>query len=120
MTDSQRLITVVGCGGDRDTTKRKPMADMAMKYSDYSIFTSDNPRSEKPDGIIDMMCLGLEPSEKWERITDRADAISTAVKYANSNDVILIAGKGHETYQEIQGVKHPFSDKEVFSSSSIM
>jgi len=118
MTDKQRLITVVGCGGDRDTTKRKPMAEMAMRYSDYSIFTSDNPRGENPEDIITMMSEKLEPSEKWTRVTSRADAIAHAIEYATPDDVILIAGKGHETYQEIQGVKHPFSDSDIFLNLS--
>ncbi|MCB9809239.1 UDP-N-acetylmuramoyl-L-alanyl-D-glutamate--2,6-diaminopimelate ligase [Candidatus Nomurabacteria bacterium] len=116
LTEDQKLITIIGCGGDRDTTKRKPMADMALKYSDYSIFTSDNPRTEDPEKIIDMMCEGLEESESWTRITDRAEAIAHALGYAQPNDVIVMAGKGHEDYQEINGVKYPFSDKHIFLS----
>lgn len=114
MEPGERLITIIGCGGDRDTTKRKPMGDIARMYSDHAIFTSDNPRTENPEHIIDMMCEGLGISEKWTRITNRAEAIACALEHAQPGDVVLMAGKGHEEYQEIMGVKHPFSDREVF------
>lgn len=118
LTEEQRLVTVIGCGGDRDTTKRKPMAEIALQYSDYSIFTSDNPRSEDPESIIDMMCEGLAESDSWTRISDRREAIAYALEHAQPNDVVLLAGKGHEDYQEINGVKYPFSDREVFLNST--
>ncbi|MCD8494759.1 MAG: UDP-N-acetylmuramoyl-L-alanyl-D-glutamate--2,6-diaminopimelate ligase [Candidatus Pacebacteria bacterium] len=113
-TTGQRIITVVGCGGDRDKEKRAPMARTAETYSDYVVLTSDNPRSEDPLIILEDMKEGIIDHEKVAVITDRKEAIHTARTYAHQGDIILIAGKGHESYQEIQGVKYPFSDKEVF------
>jgi len=109
------VITVVGCGGDRDKGKRPMMAAEAVKLSAQVIFTSDNPRSENPDDILNDMLAGLtaEQKDKVLIITDRQQAIKTACKLAKSGDVILIAGKGHENYQIIKGVKHHFDDKEV-------
>ncbi|HRB70657.1 MAG TPA: UDP-N-acetylmuramoyl-L-alanyl-D-glutamate--2,6-diaminopimelate ligase [Flavobacterium sp.] len=111
-TKNEQLITVVGCGGDRDTTKRPIMANIAATMSDKAIFTSDNPRSEKPEAIIEDMEKGVEPQnfKKTLSIVDRKQAIKTACQLAQPNDIILIAGKGHETYQEIQGVRHDFDD----------
>ena len=111
-TKNEQLITVVGCGGDRDTTKRPIMANIASTMSDKAIFTSDNPRSEKPEAIIEDMEKGVEPQnyKKTVSIVDRKQAIKTACQLAQPNDIILIAGKGHETYQEIQGVRHDFDD----------
>lgn len=111
--NSARLITVVGCGGDRDETKRPEMGAIAARLSDRAIFTSDNPRSENPDDIINQMEKGVEGQyyKKILKITDRREAIKAAALMAEAGDVILIAGKGHETYQEIKGVKHPFDDK---------
>jgi len=111
-TKNELLITVVGCGGDRDTTKRPIMANIAATMSDKAIFTSDNPRSEKPEAIIEDMEKGVEPQnyKKTVSIVDRKQAIKTACQLAQPNDIILIAGKGHETYQEIQGVRHDFDD----------
>ncbi|MCL6523334.1 MAG: UDP-N-acetylmuramoyl-L-alanyl-D-glutamate--2,6-diaminopimelate ligase [Thermoflavifilum sp.] len=111
----QQLITVVGCGGDRDRTKRPEMALVAARFSDQAIFTSDNPRSEDPQAIIDEMKAGLTASmlAKTLTIVDRKEAIRTACTLARSHDIILIAGKGHEKYQEIKGVKYPFDDKQV-------
>jgi len=111
-TKNEQLITVVGCGGDRDTTKRPIMANIAATMSDKAIFTSDNPRSEKPEAIIEDMEKGVEPQnyKKTVSIVDRKQAIKTACQLAQPNDIILIAGKGHETYQEIQGVRHDFDD----------
>ena len=109
-----RLITVVGCGGDRDRTKRPQMAKVAATSSDQVILTSDNPRTEDPNQILREMEAGV-PAELQRRvltIADRAQAIRTAVRLAQPGDMILIAGKGHETYQEIAGVKHPFDDRE--------
>lgn len=114
-TKNEQLITVVGCGGDRDTTKRPIMANIASTMSDKAIFTSDNPRSEKPEAIIEEMEKGVEPQnyKKTVAIVDRKQAIKTACQLAQPNDIILIAGKGHETYQEIQGVRHDFDDMEI-------
>ena len=111
---SQTLITVVGCGGDRDTSKRPEMAKIAVTLSDRLILTSDNPRTEDPERILDDMETGLNPEEKSQtvRITDRRQAIKTAVIMAHPDDIILVAGKGHEKYQDIAGVKHHFDDKE--------
>lgn len=109
---AQQIITVVGCGGDRDKGKRPEMARIAADRSTKAILTSDNPRSEDPEAILDDMEAGLDPVQKRRtlRITDRTQAIKLAVQLANPGDVILVAGKGHETYQEIAGIKHPFDD----------
>ncbi len=109
-----RLIVVVGAGGDRDRTKRPVMARIAAAGADRLILTSDNPRSEDPDAIIDEMQAGLSQEElaKMIRITGRADAIRAAVMFASPGDIIIVAGKGHETYQEINGVRHHFDDRE--------
>lgn len=111
---SERLITVAGCGGNRDKTKRPVMAVMAAENSDVAILTSDNPRFEDPNAILEDMKAGLskELRSKALFITDRREAIRTAVMMANPKDIILIAGKGHEPYQEINGVRHHFDDKE--------
>ena len=109
---SQKLYVVVGCGGDRDRTKRPEMAVIAAANSDMAILTSDNPRSEDPDAIIAEMKAGLDPSARYMTITDRHEAIRTAVMLASPGDIILVAGKGHETYQEVKGVRHHFDDKE--------
>ena len=112
---NEKIITVVGCGGDRDKTKRPVMAEVACEYSDKVVFTSDNPRSEDPEAILKDMQNDLQPSvrRKFISITDRREAIKTAVSLASPEDILLIAGKGHEKYQEIKGVKYPFDDKEV-------
>ena len=111
-TKNEQLITVVGCGGDRDKTKRPIMAQIASALSDKAIFTSDNPRTENPETIIEEMEKGVEPQnfKKTIAILDRKQAIKTACQFANPNDIILIAGKGHETYQEINGIRHDFDD----------
>jgi UDP-N-acetylmuramoyl-L-alanyl-D-glutamate--2,6-diaminopimelate ligase len=113
----ERIITVVGCGGDRDKTKRPLMGAAACEYSDKVIFTSDNPRSEDPDQIIRDIEEGLNTAakRKYISITDRKEAIRTALTIAAGEDIVLIAGKGHEKYQEIKGVKYPFDDKQVLS-----
>lgn len=110
----QEVITVVGCGGDRDPLKRPVMAQIAAKMSNRVILTSDNPRTENPDTILDQMEAGLdsEALARTIRITDRRNAIKTAVMMAKLGDIILVAGKGHETYQEVNGVRHHFDDKE--------
>ena len=113
--DNQRIISVVGAGGDRDKTKRPKMAAVASFYSDILILTSDNPRSENPEDILNDMQKGIETKHDFLRITDRRQAIKTAVKMAKAGDIILIAGKGHETYQEINGIRHHFDDKEEVS-----
>jgi UDP-N-acetylmuramoyl-L-alanyl-D-glutamate--2,6-diaminopimelate ligase len=111
-TRNEKLITIVGCGGDRDKTKRPVMAHIASSMSDQAIFTSDNPRSEVPEDIIQDMEKGVEPQnyKKTVAVVDRRQAIKIACQLARPNDIILIAGKGHETYQEIQGVKYDFDD----------
>ncbi len=110
----EQIITVVGCGGDRDKTKRPVMAAEACKYSDRVILTSDNPRSEDPDQILRDMEQGLNTAAKRKAIsiTDRREAIKTAISFSKPDDIVLIAGKGHEKYQDIKGVKHHFDDKE--------
>ena len=115
--ESSQLITVVGAGGDRDRTKRPVMGKISAEMSDRIILTSDNPRSEDPDVIINEMMEGIDPSERNKvlSITNRKEAIKTACSMAQPGDVILIAGKGHETYQEIKGVKSYFNDKQIVS-----
>ena len=111
----EQIITVVGCGGDRDKTKRPVMAEVACEHSDKVLFTSDNPRSEDPEQILrDMEAgLGTAAKRKYISITDRKEAIKAAVNMAKQEDIVLVAGKGHEKYQEIKGVKHPFDDRQV-------
>lgn len=111
----EQVITVVGCGGDRDKTKRPIMAQTACDLSDRVILTSDNPRTEDPAGIIADMEAGLNTAakRKYISIIDRKEAIKTAVEFAKPEDIVLVAGKGHEKYQDINGVKHPFDDKAI-------
>ena len=113
----EKIITVVGCGGNRDKTKRPVMAEVACEYSDKIIFTSDNPRNEDPAQIIKDMEEGVPviARKKYISIVDRKEAIKTAVIVAQQQDIVLVAGKGHEKYQEINGVKYDFDDKEVLS-----
>ena len=115
----ETLITVVGCGGNRDATKRPEMAAVAVKMSDRVILTSDNPRNEDPDEIIRQMKAGIDAadSRKVLSITNRHEAIRTAVALAQRGDIILLAGKGHENYQEIKGIKNHFDDKEELSNA---
>jgi UDP-N-acetylmuramoyl-L-alanyl-D-glutamate--2,6-diaminopimelate ligase len=112
---TEQVITVIGCGGDRDKTKRPVMAQVACDWSDKVILTSDNPRTEDPNAILAEMEAGVSPSNKRKTlvITDRKAAIQTACHLAKKGDIILIAGKGHEKYQEINGVRHHFDDKEI-------
>jgi len=114
-TGKEKVITVIGAGGDRDRTKRPEMARIAAEKSDHVILTSDNPRSEDPEEIINQMKKGLKGNDthKVLSITNRLEAIRTACTIARPGDIILVAGKGHEKYQEIKGVKHPFDDKKV-------
>jgi UDP-N-acetylmuramoyl-L-alanyl-D-glutamate--2,6-diaminopimelate ligase len=111
----EQVITVVGCGGDRDKTKRPVMAEVACEHSDKVIFTSDNPRSEDPAQIIKDMEAGVGAAarRKYISIVDRKEAIKTGISLAKPEDIILIAGKGHEKYQEIKGVRNHFDDKEI-------
>jgi UDP-N-acetylmuramoyl-L-alanyl-D-glutamate--2,6-diaminopimelate ligase len=116
----QRIITVVGCGGNRDTGKRPIMAALAAQYSDQVVLTSDNPRFEDPELILDQMQAGIPSADESKviRISDRKHAIVEAIQQiAKSGDIVLVAGKGHETYQDIQGVKHDFDDKQVISDA---
>ncbi len=116
-TKNEQLITVIGCGGNRDKEKRPIMAGIATELSDKVILTSDNPRNEDPEVIIAEMEQGVAPQnyKKSLSITDRKQAIKTACQLAQPNDIILIAGKGHETYQEIQGIRHDFDDMKTIT-----
>jgi UDP-N-acetylmuramoyl-L-alanyl-D-glutamate--2,6-diaminopimelate ligase len=118
-TGNEKVITVVGCGGDRDAVKRPVMAKIACDLSNKVILTSDNPRSEEPDAIIKEMQAGVDGVNRKKTIsmTDRAEAIKTACSYAEPGDIILVAGKGHEKYQEIKGVKYPFDDMLVLQEN---
>ncbi|WP_242920417.1 UDP-N-acetylmuramoyl-L-alanyl-D-glutamate--2,6-diaminopimelate ligase [Pontibacter liquoris] len=112
---TQKVITLVGCGGNRDAAKRPIMADIACRFSDKVILTSDNPRFEEPQAILAEMQKGVKPLDykKTLSVLDRREAIKTACMLAEPNDIILVAGKGHETYQEVKGVRYPFDDKQV-------
>lgn len=112
---NETLVTIIGCGGDRDAAKRPLMAAAACNHSSKVILTSDNPRSEDPEAILNEMMNGVPPLhfKKVLKITDRKEAIKTAVSHAKKGDIILVAGKGHETYQEIKGVKYPFDDRAI-------
>jgi UDP-N-acetylmuramoyl-L-alanyl-D-glutamate--2,6-diaminopimelate ligase len=113
----EKVITVIGCGGDRDKTKRPIMAQVACDWSDKVILTSDNPRTEDPQSIITEMQKGVSPTNQRKALSilDRREAIKTACHIANAGDIILVAGKGHEKYQEINGIRHHFDDKEVLN-----
>ena len=119
---TEQVITVVGCGGDRDKTKRPIMGEVACELSDRVIFTSDNPRSEDPLEILKEMETNLNSAarRKFISIADRKEAIKTAVSFAKTDDIILIAGKGHEKYQEIKGKRFPFDDKAVLHEMFVM
>jgi UDP-N-acetylmuramoyl-L-alanyl-D-glutamate--2,6-diaminopimelate ligase len=113
----EQVITVVGCGGDRDKTKRPLMAQVACEHSNKIILTSDNPRTENPNEILNDMEQGVNAAvrKKVLTIVDRREAIKTAIALSNKGDIILIAGKGHEKYQDVNGVKHHFDDKEILN-----
>jgi UDP-N-acetylmuramoyl-L-alanyl-D-glutamate--2,6-diaminopimelate ligase len=113
--NDEQIITVIGCGGDRDKTKRPLMATVAVDKSNKTILTSDNPRSEDPEEILNEMEADLTFAQKRKvlRISDRREAIKTACALAQPGDIVLVAGKGHETYQEIKGVRHHFDDREI-------
>ena len=116
-TGNETVITVLGCGGDRDKEKRPLMGSIASELSDKVIFTSDNPRSEDPNVIIEEMKQGVGASNKRKvvALVNREEAIKTACLLASPNDIILVAGKGHEDYQEIMGKRLPFDDRKVLS-----
>ncbi len=111
-----KIYCVVGCGGNRDRSKRPIMANIAVQYADKAVFTSDNPRSEDPNEILEEMIRGVKDQGiedgKYVSMVDRKEAIEWAIRQAQKNDIVLIAGKGHETYQEINGKKYPFDDRE--------
>ena len=109
-----RVICVFGCGGDRDKTKRPQMGEIAGRLADYTIVTSDNPRTEKPEDIVEQIKEGIEKTKgKFEVIVDRREAIAKAIKMMNKRDIVILAGKGHETYQEINGEKLPFDERVI-------
>ena len=109
--NTQKLIIVFGAGGDRDRAKRPEMAKAAQRHADSVIVTSDNPRFEDPEAIIEDIMAGFDQADEVTRITDRKKAIEKAISDAALNDIILIAGKGHEDYQDVQGTKHQFDDR---------
>jgi UDP-N-acetylmuramyl-tripeptide synthetase len=110
-----RLVCVFGCGGDRDTGKRPLMAGIASKLADQVVVTSDNPRSEDPHAIIQDIIAGM--TAPFENVLDRETAIQTAIQSSKAGDIVLVAGKGHEDYQEIAGIKYPFSDALIAQSA---
>jgi UDP-N-acetylmuramoyl-L-alanyl-D-glutamate--2,6-diaminopimelate ligase len=118
-TGNEKLITIIGCGGNRDRAKRPVMGRIASELSDQVILTSDNPRNEEPEAILQEIREGILISKKAQvlSIADRREAIRTAVSLAGKGDIILLAGKGHEKYQEVQGTRHPFDDKEILEQS---
>ena len=115
--DGKQLIVVVGCGGDRDRTKRPEMAAIAVKHASMAVFTSDNPRTENPESILDDMVAGVGDKHNYLRISDRREAIRTAAALAHPGDIILVAGKGHEDYQIIGTEKHHFDDREEVNNA---
>ena len=109
-----RVICVFGCGGDRDKEKRPRMGEVAGRVASYSIITTDNPRTEKPEEIIEEIEKGIIKTKgKYEVIVDRKEAIKKAIQMMSKKDIVILAGKGHETYQEINGKKYPFDEREI-------
>lgn len=107
-----RVISVFGCGGDRDTSKRPIMGEISGRIADFTIITSDNPRTEDPEKIVRQIEEGIKKTKgKYICIVDRIEAITEAIKMANKRDIIVLAGKGHEPYQEINGTKYPFDER---------
>ena len=107
-----KVISVFGCGGDRDTTKRAIMGEISGRIADYTFITSDNPRTEEPQKIVEQIEEGMKKTKgKYTVIVDRVEAIKEAIKMATKRDIVILAGKGHEPYQEINGVKHPFDER---------
>ena len=115
MTEN-KLTVVFGCGGDRDRSKRPRMGKIAAESADKVVITSDNPRSEDPLSIISEICSGIPGNLSYEVMLDRETAVTQALRVAGQGDTVLVAGKGHEQYQEIKGVKYPFDDKEIILS----
>ena len=112
-----RVISLFGCGGDRDTTKRAIMGEISGRIADFTIITSDNPRTEDPQKIVDQIEEGIKKTKgKYIVVVDRVEAIKTAIKMADKKDIIVLAGKGHEPYQEINGVKYPFDERVIVNS----
>ena len=118
-TKNELFITIIGCGGDRDLGKRSKMGEIVINRCDKVIFTSDNPRYEKPEKIIDDMLSGINPknTKKVLKIINRREAIKRGCSQLNSGDILLVVGKGHETYQEIKGEKIPFNDIKIVRES---
>ena len=109
-----KVISVFGCGGDRDTRKRPIMGEISGRIADFTIITSDNPRTEKPEEIVSQIEKGIKKTKgNYTVIVDRIEAIKEAIKMAKKNDIIILAGKGHETYQEINGEKFPFDERTI-------
>ena len=109
-----RVICVFGCGGDRDTIKRPKMGEISGNIADFTIVTSDNPRTEEPEEIVKQIEKGVKKTKgKYIVIVDRTEAIKHAINMANKNDIIVLAGKGHETYQEINGKKYPYDERQI-------
>ena len=109
-----KVISVFGCGGDRDARKRPIMGEISGRIADYTIITSDNPRTEKPEKIVNEIEKGIKKTKgNYTVIVDRIEAIKTAINMAKKNDMIILAGKGHETYQEINGKKYPFDERVI-------
>ena len=107
-----RVISVFGCGGDRDTSKRAIMGEISGRIADYTFITSDNPRTEDPQKIVEQIEEGIKKTKgKYSVVVDRTEAIKQAIKMATKRDIIVLAGKGHEPYQEINGEKHPFDER---------
>ena len=107
-----RVISVFGCGGDRDAGKRPVMGEISGRIADFTIITSDNPRTENPEEIVKQIEEGMKKTKgKYKVIVDRKEAIKEAIKMANKRDIVILAGKGHEPYQEINGEKHPFDER---------
>lgn len=116
----QRIVLLFGCGGDRDQTKRPRMAAVAAKYADVIYLTSDNSRSEDPESILDQIAAGLPPHTPYTRITRREDAIRHAIIHAHKDDIILLAGKGHETYEIDRTGRHPFDEREIAHAAALV
>ena len=112
-----RVISVFGCGGDRDTTKRPIMGEISGRIADFTIITSDNPRTEDPEKIVSQIEEGIKKTKgKYTVVVDRVEAIKKAISMADKKDIIVLAGKGHEPYQEINGVKYPFDERIIVNS----
>lgn len=112
-----RVICVFGCGGDRDSAKREVMGEISGRIADYTIITSDNPRTEDPQKIVEQIEVGIKKTKgKYTIIVDRMEAIKKAIKIADKKDIVVLAGKGHEPYQEINNVKYPFDERIIVNN----